>query len=701
MKKYTPPLYLLLLAFTTYGLFFWQRGFYWDESPWSWIYYRLGPEMLTQTFSTSRPFWGMIYQIMLPLVGPYPVRWQLLVILIHWLAAAQVWWLIRQLWPKQDRLAFVTGALFLVYPGLGQNFLGLMYSHFYIVFNFLLLSFNLSLLALSSSLREGWSSRRSNLLVANRGLLREERPRNDGKDEGVVIRHSNLLKPIPLTLLALIFSVANLLTMEYFYFMELGRVVLFWIALRGEPKRLQKSALWFAPYLLAMVAVTLWRAFFFENQNASYSFTFLSDLKDNPLAAIADLLGNMARSFWATVPQAWTLIFAPTDASVLGPRTLAVAAVVLVAAAVGVGWALLRWPKSTSGEALEWGEWFGLAWTMWILAGGSFWLVGLVPELKFSNDRFTLPFMLGSSLLLTGVVETLRKWKWAYVGAFAILVGFSAAHHQQLDATFRHDWEVQRGLFNQMSWRIPGLKPETILLSNDLPMEYSSDNSLSGPLNWMYSPPGEMNAILYFASFRVGTTLPNLEPGQPHELDYRGPIFRGNTSNILVVNFEPPGCFRVIDPYVEADNRLLPVSLRDVIPNSNPSVILFEQQAIRPKQLYGAEPEHGWCYYFERAELARQMGDWEEVVRLAEVAFGLNDHPNDPVERFVFIEGYAHAGEWARAQELSMESYRVSREYMSPMLCRLWERISETTEPDGGQKEAVEGMRAKFGCEVQ
>jgi len=697
MKRHTPPLYLLVLAFIAYGLFFWQRGFYWDESPWSWIYYRLGPAMLTQTFSTSRPFWGMIYQVMLPLVGPYPERWQLLVIIIHWLTAVQVWWLIRQLWPGQDRLAFIASALFLVYPGLGQNFLGLMYSHFYIVFNFLLLSFNLSLVAVSWPLRPSGSD---SSVVGGRLLRREERPpRNDGENEGGEIGRKSSIYPILLTLVSLLFSVANLLTMEYFYFIELGRIVLFWIVLRGDQKRWIKSALWFVPYLLTMISVTLWRAFFFANQNASYSFNLLSDLKSNPLTAIGDLLTNILRSFWATVPQAWTFIFAPVNQSVVGPRTWVVVAMVLIAAAGAMVWVLTRWPKKDEEEKFFPGEWFGLSAVFWFLAGGSFWLVGLVPELKFANDRFTLPFMLGSSLLAAGLIQLLGKWKRFQIGALAILVGFSAAHHQQLDASFRHDWEVQRGLFNQMSWRIPGIQPGSILLSNDLPVEYSSDNSLTGPLNWMYSLPGQMNVMLYFASIRVGSTLPSLEPGQPHELDYRGPIFYGNTSNVLTIYFNPPGCFRVIDPFVEGNNRLLPPSLRDTIAYSNLSVIKFDQEAIRPTQLYGAEPEHGWCYYFERADLARQMGDWTEVVRLGDIAMGLDDHPNDPVERFVFVEGYAHAGDWAKAEDLSIESYKVSRDYVGPMLCRLWSRISETTEPDGGQIEAVAAMRAKLECD--
>ncbi len=660
MKKYFPPLYLLALAFITYGLFFWQRGFYWDESAWTWIYYRLGPGMLTQTFSTSRPFWGMIYQVMLPLVGPYPARWQFLVILFHWLAAVQVSWLIRQLWPQNGQLAFITSALFLVYPGLGQNDLGLMYTHFYIVLNALFLSFNLSLLAI-------------------------DRPRYQ----------------IPLTLAALFFAFVNLLTMEYFYFLELARPALFWIRLRGEDKRLQKSLLRFIPYFLIMAGTTLWRAFFFENQNASYSFSLLSDLRQSPLAAIWKLITNILFSFWVTVPQAWASIVVPVDTSVLGPRTLVVVFIVIAVAGVSFGWVLTRWggaANNESGVRREWREWFGLGLILWSFAGISFWVVGLVPLLNFSEDRFTLPFILASSLIVAGLMVSLRKWPRLQIVVLALLVGLSAGRHQQFDAAFRHDWEVQRGLFNQMSWRIPGLEKGTILLSNDLPVRYSSDNSLTGPLNWMYSPPGEMNAILYFASIRVGKTLPDITPGISHDKDYRGPIFHGNTSNILVINFEPPGCLRVIDPEIDSVNRLLPQAVREAAQYSNLRVIHFDQEAARPIQLYGSEPEHGWCYYFEKADLARQMKDWAQVASLGDAAFALEDHPNDPVERFVFIEGYAHVGDWDKARKLSIDSYQVSRNYVGPLLCSLWDRISRETQPGSQGTEAVKEMRIKFDC---
>jgi hypothetical protein len=105
-------------------------------------------------------------------------------------------------------------------------------------------------------------------------------------------------------------------------------------------------------------------------------------------------------------------------------------------------------------------------------------------------------------------------------------------------------------------------------------------------------------------------------------------------------------------------------------------------------KIYGPEPAHGWCYYFQKADLARQLGDWEEVAALGDKAFKLDDFPNNPVERFVFIEGYAHSGDWERALKLSRESYRVSKDYVGPLLCRLWKRI-ETETTDSPEKSAA------------
>jgi hypothetical protein len=667
----TTPWFLLFISFLVYGLFFWQRGFYWDEFPWMWIYFQLGSEMLTKTFSTSRPFWGMIYQITMPIMGANPWAWQLLAIILRWLTAFLLWKILCTLYPKHEKQNLWASLFFLVYPGMGQHFIAFMYSHFYIVLSAFLFSLYLSLLAIKSETYR-----------------------------------------IPLFIASYFFAFVNLITMEYFYFLEFARLIIFYQFLTGDIKqrpsmnsgqRLISTVKLFLPYFIIFLGVTIWRAFFFTYQNASYDYVLLDAIRENFFAGIILLINNVLLSFWRTVFQAWLNPFYDIGLIGFGPVTLTLMLVLLVATILIVGIYLFMRSDDFShhkngrlkSPPREMG-WLGLI--LWGLAGGSVWVIGNVPQFNFSLDRFMLPFMLGSSILLASMIALIKNQRTQMI-LVALLVGFAGSRHFQLEDIYRRDWQTQKQLFWQMTERIPDFEKGTILLANDFPVTYYSDNSLTGPLNWIYSPPNEMNLILYYASFRVGKTLPSVEPGLPHELYYIGPTFYGNTTNIVAVYFEPPNCFRVLDPQVEENNRLLPPALRDVARYTNQNVILFDKGYELPSQFYGTEPEKDWCYYFSQAELARQQKDWEQVVNIAEKAFVLNDTPNDPVERFVYIEGYAHVNNWEKAVELSKDSYKVSKSFVAPLLCKLWSRIERETENSLEQQATISQVRSEFDCQ--
>jgi len=652
------PVLLFIVTVLAYGLFFWERGFYWDEAPWTWIYYRLGPAALTKTFSTSRPFWGMIYQLTMPIIGPYPWRWQLFMVIMRWLSAVLVWMSLRQVWPKDQRPALWGSLLFLVYPGLGQNFISLMYTHFYIVLNCFLFSLYLSVLALRKPERR-----------------------------------------LPLTIAALAFSAVNLLTMEYFYFLEFMRIVLFWIVLNGDWKqKIRQAIISFIPYLAVMFGVTFWRLFFFENQNASYSYVALDVIRQNPLLGIAGLVRSVFMAFWETVPHAWLFPFEAAGVAELGLRSSVLAAILVLFSTLLIAVYLLYIHKPERSNPAWVKEMFLLGIGAWLFAGGSFWLVGIEPQLHFSADRFTLPFMLGSSLILVALIGLISSRPKLQYGLLSLLVAFSMGKQFETDIAYVRDWEVQRDLFWQMSWRIPALERGTTILTNDLPVTYFSDNSLSGPLNWIYGHAGEMDHILYFASIRLNRGLPDLKPDLDFEQNYLAKTFYGNTSRMVVINFEPPRCLRVLDPQIDSENRLLVPLLRDAAVLSNAAMIRAQPAVTMPASLYSPEPGHGWCYYFERADLARQMSDWEQVAELGDKVLKLDDSPNDPVERFVFIEGYAHIGDWQRALDLSKVSYRVSKDYVGPLLCRLWERIEAETNQSLERSAALDTIRDMLSC---
>jgi len=230
-------------------------------------------------------------------------------------------------------------------------------------------------------------------------------------------------------------------------------------------------------------------------------------------------------------------------------------------------------------------------------------------------------------------------------------------------------------------------------------LKYYADNSLSAALNWIYAPDNHTDHVNYVLFYPTNREELSLDADIPVRYDFLAGSFEGNTSQAVVIYYAPPKCLRLLDPEIDPVNHLIPEDtlLRDAAMLSSTAPVLNEA-ASRMPDIYGSEPVHGWCYYFEKADLARQMGNWTEVVSLGDTAFQLNDYPNDPIERFVFIEGYAHVGQWQEALKLSTVSYQVSRNYVGPLLCILWERIGRQTDDTPEQKVTQNTAKDNFDC---
>ena len=652
MKRIHPSLVLLFVTIVTYGLLTPQMGFYWDDQPMSWIRYQLGSEAMTEYFSTNRPIWGMLYQITTRILPQVPIYWQVFAIIWRWLGALVVWLLVKELW--KDKLHFALGVslFFLLYPGFNQQWGAYLYSHFFIVLFF--------------------------YLISNYLMLRR--------------------KTIP----ALIFSALNLWMMEYFFVLELARVGLIWTLLRDSypnPKQRFKPtfSLWM-PYLALFALAILSRLFIFNNQ--VYGFSLMSELKADPLATVLLLARNFFSSIWTVAVQAWAQIFSGVDTTTHGIRTISVYASVIL---ITVVFLLIYFFKNTDNNTTTFRDAMyaiDLGLFMLPFAGVPFWVTGLGVSLAHPASRFTLPFMLGVSLIIAGLLELIPLQKLRYV-LIALLLGLAAGRHFLWAVDYVQDWRVQERLFWQMTWRAPGIKPNTLILMNEK-LFLNADNSISAPLNWIYAPDNRSDKIdyaLFYPTNRMPSALPALKPGIPIHYNYLAGEFNGNTSQVLAFYYEPPGCLRLLDPDLDGDNHfILEASLmREASAISNAGMILAEQTAVMPA-IYYPEPEHAWCYYFQKADLARQFDDWDEVARLGNKAFKLDDHPNDPTERFVFIEGYAHVGDWDRAIKLSRESYQVSKDYMGPMLCQLWNRIEAETVQSPERSEALSEVRNMLAC---
>jgi hypothetical protein len=630
------PALLLAVSVLAYGLLLPRLGFAWDDLLAVWIRYRLGAGAMARCFDISRPALGWFFQLTTAVLPPVPAYWHIFAIFWRWAGAAALWALVRSLWPGRGFLAISASLLFLVYPGFSQQFVAYTYSHYLAVLTFFLLS----------------------LLCTVRAL---QRPRLFW----------------PLTIAALLLSAANLFMLEYFFLLELLRPFIIWITLwTGLPDvspRRRRAVSLSAPYLTVFLAAAFGRLFLFPNQ--LYPLTALADWQAAPGAALLALGASILKSLWLVTGAAWGQIFripAAGQGGVFGVWL----AVVALAGALTV---LAARRQATVPERRGAARILGLGGVAILLAGWPFWLIRFPVTLGFPSDRFTLPFMLGVSLLAAGLLD-LVPIPALKVGLLAALVGLAAGRQVMLADAYAREWELQKSLFWQMAWRIPALEPGTLVFLNDSALTYYADNSLAAALNWAYAPAdglGQADYWLFHPRSRLGGSLPALEPGLPIHYSFYAGAFDGNTTQSLALDYSPPGCLRVLDPDLDPVNPLLHPTLRAAASFSQTGLILAEGDPLLP-ELYGPEPEHGWCWYFEKADLARRQGNWQEAVDLGDTAMALGYFPAAPQEWLVFIEAYAHTGAWMRAQAATADvSYFAP--YLDPLLCRLWDRIAVST----------------------
>jgi hypothetical protein len=339
------------------------------------------------------------------------------------------------------------------------------------------------------------------------------------------------------------------------------------------------------------------------------------------------------------------------------------------------------------------------------LGGIPFWVTYLPIELRFPWDRFTLAMMLGASLLVAGLILLIPGRDFMKIALMGVAVGLAVGFHVQQANLYRREWNLQKAFFWQLAWRAPAIQPGTALITAELPFTFFSDNSLTAPLNWIYAPENasrQMTYLLYAVESRLKLGLPRFEKGLPIRQPYRATSFEGTTSQVMAIFSEPPGCVKVVDPAVDARLPQKPNFIAELLPLSNPSLIEADPQepARPPEAIFGPEPPHGWCYYFEKADLARQSGDWEQVAKLGNQALKLNERlyeVNAP-ELVPYIEGYARTGHWDRAQELTLQAERLTFR-MRRMLCATWDRIEAEGLLDEEGQAAAAAMNAKLRCE--
>ena len=626
---------ILFAAALSHLIFAPWLGYYWDE----WLYIWDG---VTQThanliyqLSWDRPAFALWHGFVYNFLTDHTLAWHVyffaLVVGSAWLLV----WALRGLWPERRFATTAIGLLYAVYPGfMGYPFGHLFHTHYF--------ALAMGILSVGATLR----------------ALQSHSQRRD----------------VIYTVIAVLSGAICLFIYEiYISFEVLCLLLIVYVVWRVQGKTGRRLVIsvgrrWL-PYLGMTAVFVLWRVFIFQSLRQSTDVGFIASLyQQDLLGQLSRVPGELARDVLETTLFAWFVPMHNTTLIAL-PTTTLVSVVVGAVGAIGV----LLYGRKTY-VALE--DSLQPAKRMWAgdvtVIGFVTAIIALAPVvlahmnllLLDVSDRFTLTAVVPTAIFVVGLVFLVATPK-ARPWVISALVGMSVMTHFNNANYFRNVWNDEMTLWWQLYWRAPALKPETVLVVNVPQDSFFPSNTYEvwAPASLIYTPQSQVEPGIYGVRL-TETVADQIVRGVDYDYSVQSSIhFTMDYDHALMLDSPTPtSCLRVVDGgRVQELRHNSPATLSQVAAYSHiEQVVTDSPPPTLDPAIFGTEPPHTWCYYFQKAELARQQGDWAQVAALGDTAREQGYRPQDASEWLVFIEGYGAVGRCEEARQLTANVVKVT-----------------------------------------
>ena len=667
-RKWQFPLVSLALCAAAYGLLIRQLGYYWDD----WMIPAIiknGTSFWT-FYQYNRPLSAWTFEL-LRFLGLNPFGWHLANLLLRWVTGLAAWWMLLQLWPNQRRAIEWMTYFFLLSPAFLQQVFAATYVQHFMIFPLFFISCAAMMLMLKNIKRDTTS------LYAN--------PRT-----------------FIYGLVSLLAELVHVFSMEYFWGLEFIRPYLIWKSLPAamdKRKRLVNTFLAWLPYLIIFIAAIVWRFKFAPiAEDDPNSLRLFSEFFNAPFKTIQVFLVMFTRDMLYLFVTSWYPALQTSKIDIQPaslPASWGLAALTTVAL-----WRLFK--KDEISDSEDWtreAAWFGLYAV----------IVGMLPTWAVSRqltvgafaDRLSLASIFGMGIVVVALTRLIVRERGVQVLLLSILLGVAVGYHFRLAVDYRWYWERQARFFWQYSWRVPKLEENTAILADGAQLPRVSDYAMSLALNTLTSPPSKEDRQPYwffeldrnftydlkalFANFKIDGRLRNL-------------YFQGKGQDSIAVVYQEGQCLWLVDEEDKLNAgipaltlKALPVShLERVIPDAEPDTAILEA-------VFGPEPAHDWCYYYEKASIAYQQKQWKQVADNYERASENGYKTKIGFELKPFVTAYAKLGQWERARDLTTTAFE--RDVTSKALyCDLWVKLLDESPQSETRDSAFTNVNDTLRC---
>jgi len=615
-----------------------------------------GPDVFHQIYSVDRPLRAYVLAPAYRLFGENALFYNLSAWAFRVLSALLFLWMLRMLWPDRPRAIFIMALLYVLYPGFLSQHNGIDYQPQIISLVLAMSSLALTVYAFFEKhpiYKISWISLSIILGIQYLGLVEYQ-------------------VGFELIRLMLLFTLAGRVTSSY-------------------RERILKTIKLWLPYSLILLGFGIWRIFFFEGDRKATDIDVqFEQVRLYPVQTVYRWTVQVIQDLYDVIASAWTI-----PLSQLADHIQRWGGVVAILTAGLVLILLTKLDDETIREEPQPGPFAREA----LLLGLFGAIGGLIPIAMVNREvafpffsRYSLVSSVGVSIFIAALLSYLSPRILRNVMA-AGLVLVAMLVHQANAAKFVQETSMFRTFWWQVSWRVPQFQKNTTLIADYPVGGAEEDYFVWGPASLIYYPdkqnPEAIQPGLYAAVLNPNAVAKILARQRQQYDNRKNIVTYPNYRNILVLTQPTPdSCVRVIDGAQPEYSRADMDSVRVVGSYSEIERVLTQETPHAPPAVvFGPEPAHEWCYYYEKADLARRRGDWQEVLRLGDEALSKGFTPRDAIEWMPFLQAYALAGNVQRLTE--MASSIGAEPYVALQACR---QLGELPGLSGPVLEALDSL---------
>lgn len=607
------------------------------------------PSFFHEIFGIDRPGRALAMIPLFSLFGFNPLWYHLSAFVFRAFGGVFVFWAMRMIWKERNLFALVTGLLFAIYPGFLSMPNAIDYqSH--------ILGLFLATLSVALTVKS--------MLTADR-------------TQKVMLVAGSVLA-----------GWAYLSQMEYFLGIEALRFALIMVLLwrgQGESFRVKATKIVKVslPFLLIAAGFLIWRLFFFESERKATDVSLqVTQIFTDPLIALW-WLNYLIQDFFTVTLVAWNLpVYQLAFSMRLKDMAAGIAWASLAVAALLYG---IRWMGEKAQETESGSSPRVMRETLFVsflsIAGGLLPVILVNRHVTLPDySRYTLIASIGAVMLLALLVESIAK-RGTQVTVLGVLVAIAVMTHYGNTIRYAYETEATRNFWWQVAWRAPKIEEGVTLLAMYPGSPLAEDYFVWGPANMIYYPEKQSNnpvTVKLPAAVLDGNTVTQVTTNGGVETPLRrGNYLERDFGNVLVmVQSSENSCVRFINGASPELNSYDDGRIVMVAPHSRLEAVATDGEIPTvPEHVLGSEPERGWCFYYQQADLARQRSEWDKIPALLNEALDKGYYPNDPLEWIPFMQAYAMQGNVEEIRE--MTKLVVLDRYLRLQVCNNMKYLAE------------------------